>query len=427
MITGRRVLSLLLVIMLALLSIGLTVAQDSPSGELEIFSWWTGGGEEAGLNALIERFSELYPEVDVVNSAVAGGSGVNARAVLTTRMLGGDPPDTFQVHAGEELNALWVAADLMEPLNDIYEANGWLEEFPQGLLDLITDEEGNVYVVPVNIHRSNVMWYVPENLEAWGVTVPATWDEFINETCPTLLAADVTPLAVGENWTQAHLWESVALGVLGVEAYNGLWDGSTSWTSPEAVSVWETYGQVLDCVNEDMNALTWQDASQRVAEGAAAFNIMGDWAAGYYLVDLGLEPETGFAWAPSPGTEGAFMMLSDTFGLPKGAPNPEAVRAWLSFLGTAEAQDLFNPVKGSLPANTTSAIDDPELYNAYFQDAYVDWTNDEIVGSQAHGLVASPAFTNGFANIIAAFQSDRDAASAAANSATLALQTGIGS
>lgn len=427
MFTGKRVLSLLLVIMLALLSIGLVAAQDSPSGELEIFSWWTGGGEEAGLNALIERFSELYPEVNVVNSAVAGGSGVNARAVLTTRMLGGDPPDTFQVHAGEELNALWVAANLMEPLNDIYESNGWLEEFPQGLLDLITDEEGNVYVVPVNIHRSNVMWYVPENLEAWGVTVPATWEEFVNETCPTLLAADVTPLAVGENWTQAHLWESVALGVLGVEGYNGLWDGSTSWTSPEAVSVWETYGQVLDCANTDMNALTWQDASQRVAEGAAAFNIMGDWAAGYYLVDLALEPETGFAWAPSPGTDGAFMMLSDTFGLPKGAPNPEAVRAWLSFLGTAEAQDLFNPVKGSLPANTTSAIDDPELYNAYFQDAYTDWTSNDIVGSQAHGLVASPAFSNGFANIIASFQSDRDAASAAANSATLALQTGIGS
>jgi glucose/mannose transport system substrate-binding protein len=375
------------------------------------------------LLALIARFSELYPNVNVINAAVAGGSGVNARAVLTTRMLGGDPPSTFQVHAGEELNALWVAAGLMQPLNDIYEENGWLDQFPQGLLDLITDEEGNIYVVPVNIHRSNVLWYVPANLEAWGVAVPASWDEFVNSTCPALQAAGVTPLAVAENWTQIHLWESVALGVLGVDGYNGLWDGTTSWTSPEAVAVWDTFGQVLACANDDLNALTWQDASAMVAEGSAAFNIMGDWAAGYFLVDLALEPGEGFGWAASPGTDGVFMMLSDTFGMPVGAPNPTAVRAWLSFLGSAEAQDLFNPVKGSLPANTTADIANPDLYNAYFQDAYSDWTSNTIVGSLAHGLVAAPAFSNGFASIVASFQADGDSASAAANTATLAIQT----
>lgn len=418
-----RLFSLLLVLALTLTATGVMAQDAAPSGDLEIFSWWTGGGEEAGLNALIARFSELYPDVNVNNAAVAGGSGVNARAVLTTRMLGGDPPDTFQVHAGEELNALWVAAGLMQPLNEIYEANGWMEQFPQGLLDLITDEAGSIYVVPVNIHRSNVLWYVPANLEQWGVTVPATWDEFVTTTCPALQAAGVTPLTVGENWTQVHLWESVALGVLGVEAYNGLWDGSTNWTSPEVINTFTVLGQVMDCANDDMNALTWQDASQRVANGEAAFNIMGDWAAGYFLVDLALEPGTGFAWAASPGTDGVFMMLSDTFGLPVGAPNADAVRAWLSFLGTAEAQDLFNPVKGSLPANTTADIGNAELYNAYFQDAYQDWTTNQIVGSLAHGLVAAPAFSNGFNNIIATFQGDRDANNAAVTAATLALQT----
>ncbi len=416
----------LLVVLALVLSAAVVTAQDAPSGDLEIFSWWTGGGEAAGLDALIARFSELYPDVNIINSAVAGGSGVNARAVLTTRMLGGDPPDTFQVHAGEELNALWVAAGLMQPLNDIYEANGWLEQFPQGLLDLISDEEGNIYVVPVNIHRSNVLWYVPATLEAAGVTVPADWDEFLTTTCPALNAAGITPLALAQNWTQIHLWESVALAELGAEGYNGLWDGTTSWTSPEVVGVFETFGQILDCTNEDRNALTWQDASQRVANGEAAFNVMGDWAAGYFLVDLGLEPGTGFAWAASPGTEGTFMMLSDTFGLPLGAPNPGAVTAWLSFLGTAEAQDLFNPVKGSLPANTTANISDSTLYNAYFQSAYQDWTTNTIVGSLAHGAVAAPAFSNGFANLIGSFEADRDAASAAANAAVLALQTGIG-
>jgi glucose/mannose transport system substrate-binding protein len=423
MFTKRKFFSLIIVVALLVGVTSLTTAQDL-SGRLEIFSWWTGGGEAAGLEALIAKFTEMYPNVEIINSAVAGGSGVNAKAVLTTRMLGGDPPDTFQVHAGAELNSLWVKAGRMQPLNDLYDANGWMNQFPEGLLKMISDDQGNIYSVPVNIHRSNVMWFVASKLEEWGVTVPTSWDEFVNTTCPSLREKGIIPMAIGENWTQSHLWESVALGVLGVEGYNGLWTGATNWTSPESIAVWDTYGKVLACANEDMNAISWQDASKMVTDGKAAFNIMGDWAAGYFL-EIGLKPETDFNWAAAPGTDGVFMMLSDTFGLPKGAPDPENVRAWLSFLGSAEAQDIFNPIKGSLPANTTADINNPEKYNAYFQSAYKDWTTNTIVGSQRHGAVAPQAFDSGFLNIIAQFQSDHDSTTAAANAAALAIQTGM--
>ncbi len=414
------------ILALVLLSVTMVSAQDAkPSGDLELFSWWTGGGEEAGLKALIAKFTEMYPGVNVINSAVAGGSGVNARAVLTTRMLGGDPPDSFQVHAGQELNAVWVKSGSMEPLNDIYTKNGWMTEFPQGLLDLISDAQGNIYSVPVNIHRSNVMWYVPANLEQWGVTVPGSWDEFINTTCPKLQAAGITPISVGENWTQSHLWESVALATLGPDGYKGLWNGTTDFTSPSAIEVWDTFGAILKCSNDDRNGLTWQDASKMVSDGKAAFNVMGDWAAGYFITDLKLEPETGFAWTPSPGTDGTFIMLSDTFGLPKGAPHRDNAIAWLSFLGSKEAQDIFNPLKGSLPANTTADISNSKLYNAYFQSAYKDWTTNVIVGSQHHGAVAPPDFSNGFLNIIAQFSDDNNSQTAAETAKTLAQSTGM--
>jgi glucose/mannose transport system substrate-binding protein len=418
----RKLVVLIAVLLLALGVVGLVAAQDV-SGELEIFSWWAGGGEAAGLEALIARFNELYPDVTVVNSAVAGGSGVNARAVLATRMQADDPPGTFQVHAGSALNDIWVAADKMEALNFLYEENGWMDQYPEGLLDLISDAEGNIYAVPVNIHRSNVMWYVPGNLEEWGVTGPATWDEFLSDTCPTLQAADVVPLSVGTTWTQVHLWENVALGALGPDGYRGLWDGTTAWDSPEVVEIFNTYGQILDCTNADRDAIDWQPAAQMVAEGQAAFNIMGDWAAGLFLVDLALEPGTDFAWTASPGTEGTFIMLSDSFGLPQNAPNRDAVLAWLTLLGSAEGQDIFNPLKGSLPANTTANIEDPELYNAYFQDAYADWTSNEIVGSLAHEAVGAGEFLNGFSELIAQFSADKDADTAAAVAAELAADT----
>jgi glucose/mannose transport system substrate-binding protein len=419
----NRLLLLVLALVMALGVFGLVSAQDDISGDLEIFSWWTGGGEAAGLEALIARFVELYPNVNVVNSAVAGGSGVNARAVLASRLDAGEPPGSFQAHAGSAMNDVYVPEGILEPINDLYEANGWLEQFPQGLIDLISDAEGNIYSVPVNIHRSNVMWYVPANLESWGVTVPASWDEFLSETCPTLQAAGVVPLSVGQAWTQVHLWESVALAGLGAEGYRGLWTGATAWDSPEVTAVFETYGQILDCTNEDRDAIDWQPAAQMVVDGDAAFNIMGDWAAGLFLNDLGLEPGTDFAWAASPGTDGVFIMLSDTFGLPVGAPNREAVMAWLTFLGSAEAQDIFNPIKGSLPANTEADITNTELYNAYFQDAYEDWTTNEIVGSLAHEAVGAGEFLNGFSELITQFAASRDVETAVAFATELAADT----
>jgi glucose/mannose transport system substrate-binding protein len=415
-------LTLVLIAVLLAALVGTVIAQDAPSGDLEIFSWWAGGGEAAGLEALIAHFNEQYPDVNVVNSAVSGGSGVNARAVLATRMQAGDPPGTFQIHAGSALNDIWVAAEAMEPVTFIFEEQGWMETYPQGLLDLIS-RDGEVYAVPVNIHRSNVMWYVPTNLEEWGVTVPADWEEFLTVTCPALQEAGIVPLSVGTTWTQVHLWESVALAELGVEGYNGLWDGTTDWESEEVLGVFDTYGQILACTNDDRDAIDWQPASQMVIDGTAAFNIMGDWAAGLYLVDFELEPGVGFAWAASPGTDGAFIMLSDAFGLPNGAPNRDAVVAWLTLLGSAEGQDIFNPLKGSLPANTAANIGDADLYNAYFQDAYEDWTTNEIVGSLAHEAVGAGEFLNGFSELIGQFSTEPNAETAAAIAAELAAET----
>ena len=94
-------------------------------GELEIFSWWA-GDEGPALEALIALYEKTYPEVSVINATVTGGAGVHAKAVLKTRMLGGDPPDTFQVHAGQELIGTWVVANRMEDLTWLYEEEGWM-------------------------------------------------------------------------------------------------------------------------------------------------------------------------------------------------------------------------------------------------------------------------------------------------------------
>ena len=78
-------------------------ATEAPatSGKVEVFSWWVGPGEADGLAAMVKIFQAKYPNIEFVNAAVAGGAGTNAKAVLATRLQGGDPPDSWQAHAGE--------------------------------------------------------------------------------------------------------------------------------------------------------------------------------------------------------------------------------------------------------------------------------------------------------------------------------------
>jgi len=274
---------------------------STEKSQVEVFSWWTGGGEAAGLEAMIEVFKAEYPDIEFINAAVAGGAGTNARAVLATRLQAGDPPDSWQGHAGQELIGTYVAGGQIEPLNTLYEEEGWLEVMPETLIPLISDN-GNIYSVPVNIHRANVMWYNPAILEANGVDVPTTMDEWF-AAMDTLQAAGVTPLALGEQWTKLHLLETVLLSTLGPEAYNGLWDGTTDWGSPEVKTALENFAKVLTYTNTDSASLSWQDAAQLVVNGDAAFNVMGDWAEGYFR-ELGKAPTTDYGWAPVPGSVG---------------------------------------------------------------------------------------------------------------------------
>ncbi|HEX5807103.1 MAG TPA: ABC transporter substrate-binding protein [Anaerolineales bacterium] len=354
--------------------------------QVEVFSWWTGGGEAAGLEAMIEVFGAQYPDVEFVNAAVAGGAGTNARAVLATRLQSGDPPDSWQGHAGQELIGTYVAGSQIQPLNDLYEQEGWIDVMPETLIPLIS-EGGNIYSVPVNIHRANVLWYNPGVLEEAGVDVPTSWDELFS-ACDAIMAADKTCLALGEQWTKMHLLETVLLGSLGADAYNGLWDGSTDWGSAEVTTALESFATALTYTNDDSASLTWQDASQLVVNGDAAFNVMGDWAEGYFR-ELGKTPNTDYGWAATPGSDGVFQFLSDSFVLAVGAPDPEAATAWLKIAGSKEGQEAFNPVKGSICARTDC---DKSLFGEYLQSAMDDWSTDTVVGSLTHGVVANDSW-----------------------------------
>jgi glucose/mannose transport system substrate-binding protein len=137
---------------------------------------------------------------------------------------------------------------------------------------------------------------------------------------------------------------------------------------------------------------------------------------------LKLTPKKDFGWTPSPGNQGVFMFLADSFGLPKGVAHRENTLAWLKVLGSKEGGDTFNPLKGSISARLDT---DLLKYNAYSQSAAQDFGKNKIVGSLVHGVVANEGFMNDFTTVMEMFLNSRNPKQAAQASEAIAIQNGI--
>jgi glucose/mannose transport system substrate-binding protein len=371
-------------------------------GQLVVASWWTAGGEAEGLTGLFNIYGSKYPDVQIVNATTAGGAGFVFRPVLKARLIAGDPPDTFQLHAGLEVEAN-EPETYLEPMDDIFASEGLEKVFPKDLLTLLK-YKGHYWGVPVNIHRSNVLWYDKSIFKDAGLTPPTTFDEFF-AVCDALKAKGIVPFVMGTSggWEAPHAFEDVLAGTCGAEKYSGLWTGAVQWTDSCVAQALENFKKMLTYVNTDHPALSWDGGGLYLVGNRGAMMIMGDWTNGWFQA----QGYTDYGWAPPPGSKGIFVALSDSFALPKKAPNHDNAVAWVKVCGSKAGQEAFNPKKGSICARTDC---DPALFNEYLKSAAADWAKDAIVPSVVHGAAAIQSWVTDYRDAIVLFVTSGDVA-----------------
>ncbi len=372
-------------------------------GDVGVFTWWADGSEKLGLDALQKEFTTNYPNDKFVNLAVAGGAGSNAKAKLASDLANGNPPDSFQGHAGAELQD-YIRKGQIVPVNDVVDALGGSKVFPQNLLDLLT-VKGNIYSVPSNIHRANVVWANKAVLDKAGVTTSAaTIDDWLADMAKVKSSGVATPLSIGGTWTQVQLFENVLIADCGTDKYNGLFTNKTPWTDACVTTAADHFGKLLAFANTPSDGDDWPGATDMVIDGKAAYNVMGDWA----LAEFNAKNKTydkDYVAYPTPGTKGNFDFLADSFTLPKGAKNPAGAKDWLNTIGSASGQKAFNLAKGSIPARTDVPASD---FPAYQQGAMASFKADKIVPSIAHGAAVSLAWNSDISTAVSKYMGTKD-------------------
>jgi glucose/mannose transport system substrate-binding protein len=374
--------------------------------KLEVFSWWTSGGEAAALDALFSNYKKRYPGVGIINATVAGGSGSGARPVLQTRLAVNNPPDTWQSHPGWELMGQYVEPGYCEPITDLYQSGGWEKAFPKALVNMVS-QDGKAYAVLTGVHHGNVLWYNKKLLEKNGIKVgdSLSFDEFF-AMCDKLRAAGIPALGVGDSgiWASAQLFENTLLGVIGPQGWTDLFSGKMKWDDPKVKQAMQHFAKMQDYLNPDHSALTWDQAVKELMEGKVAFNSMGDWADGEFI-KANLKEKEDFGWVNHPGTGGSFIIVADGFTLAKGAPHKEAAIAWLKSIGSKEAQEAFNPLKGSIPARTDV---NKSRFDGYHQWSMDEFAKDNLIASCVHGGAAPAAFQQALNDAVKSFVVDRN-------------------
>lgn len=388
-------------------------------GQLQVGNWWTSGGEFAGINGIYEMYKKAYPGVEVIHGGIAGGGGVNFKAANLTKLQGGDPFDVFMLHAGKEVTQ-YDPEKYLTPVEDLVNSTEG-SVMPQDLKDLLT-YKGHIYTVPLNIHRGNVLWVNKKILADNGLTSPATFDEFF-KVADALKAKGIIALAMGgaNGFEGPQAFEVTLAGTVGPDDMLKLWNGGLSWKDPRVAQALETYKKMLTYTNADRDSLSWDQAVKLVIEGKAAMNIMGDWADGEFKAAGKTAAE--YEGIPAPNNKGMFLLVSDGFGLPLKAPNPENARNWLTLITSKEAQEVFNINKGSICSRTDC---DYSKFDDYLKSSAADFKTSRIVPDAVPGgAAADPAWTTAFTDTIKKFSADGDVASAQAALVQAAADAGF--
>ncbi|MDJ0995501.1 MAG: ABC transporter substrate-binding protein [Dinoroseobacter sp.] len=386
-------------------------AGAAQAADVEVLHWWTSGGEAAALNVLKQDLEGQG--IGWQDMPVAGGGGTEAMTVLRARVTAGDPPTAVQALGFDILD--WGNQGALANLNELAAKEGWDDVVPEAL-QAFAKVDGKWISAPVNVHSTNWVWANKSVLDANGIAVPTTWDEF-TAAVETLKAAGVTPIAHGgQAWQDATVFDAVVMSTGGADFYKAAFvdldeDALGSDTMKEA---FDRMAYIRANVDENFSGRDWNLATAMVINGEAGFQMMGDWAKGEFL-NAGKVPGEDFLCFRFPGTGDTVTFNADQFMMfDQGGTVSSEQAALASAILSPSFQIAFNKVKGSVPARTD--VDGSDL-DACGQQGMKDLaaaaSSGKLFGSMAHGHAAPAAVKNAVYDVVTAhFNGEYDSATA---------------
>lgn len=369
-------------------------------GGVEVLHWWTSGGEAAALNVLKQDLESQG--IGWTDMPVAGGGGEQAMTVLRARVTAGNAPTAVQGLGFDIID--WADQGSLANLNDVAAAEGWDDVIPAALQQF-AKVNGQWVSAPVNVHSTNWVWANKAVLDANGIAMPETWEDFVT-AMDTLSAAGITPIAHGgQAWQEATVFDSIAMSVLGPDGYKAAFiDLDADVLGGEGMKeAFDRMAVIRANVDDNFSGRDWNLATAMVINGDAGFQMMGDWAKGEFL-NAGKVPGEDFLCFRFPGTSEQVTFNADQFMMfDQGGPVSAEQAALATAILSPSFQSAFNVVKGSVPARTDVS---DEAFDACGKKGMADLAaaaaSGNLFGSMAHGHANPASIKNAIYDVVTA-------------------------
>lgn len=327
------------------------IEDTAAAGSASVYHWWTAGGEKDAIESIISGFSQTYANIQAKSNAIPGGAG--GAMVMKVKVLqqAGKSPEAFQAHPGEEIEP-YLESGMLLDLSNLWKYADLSNRVLPGLQDLCTASDGKQYIVPVGIHKTNVIFYNIHVFEQYGIAVPQseniTWDEFWS-LCDQLAAAmpdGYYPIDLGDRkgWPACQVFEDIMMGT-DPQIYEDFINGKA--TEEQVQSILETYKKLLTYIAPDHSSRDWYETSGQVVAGQYAMQIMGAWMQPL-MTSMGQVYGKDYGILTFPGTDGMFGMCVDGFVVSNDSADVNAGIRWAYNVTTPSVQAAFSALKESI-------------------------------------------------------------------------------
>ena len=276
-----------------------TVA-SSQNEPVRIAFWHIWGGGDANADAVFKVLSDFQADHSDIIIDIQTFENDAYKTSLRTNVFGDTVADVYSVWGGG-FSKPFVDSGKVLNLND-YLNDGTLDKLNPGALDFFT-YDGGVYGLPFGKAASgffcNVRLFDENNIK-----IPETWDELL-EAADVFNAAGITPIITSskDTWVVGMLFEGLALKAVGAERTVDalLKQNGGTFSDPQFLNAANKFMELIDknVFNNDMAAVTRDEALASMLGGKGAMYYMGAWEASQFESDASID-RGRYDWAPFP-------------------------------------------------------------------------------------------------------------------------------
>jgi multiple sugar transport system substrate-binding protein len=355
----------------AIAAMAVSCAQRGPSKTVITFA--AGNDPSGATAALIEEYNAAHPDVEVRFQAMPANTDQQHDSYVTYLSAGETGIDLYS------LDVIWTSE---------FARAGWIKPLPEGFVDPTeflggplgsATYEGRLYAVPW-FTDAGVLYYRMDLLDAAGVAVPQTWDEF---------RAACRAAAPGK--TDGFVWQGARYEGLVCNFLEFLWGAGGSIepdrlaADPAAVrreveTAIRLMKGFIDEGASPASVLTYKEEDSRrvFTEGQSVF--LRNWPYAWSMAEGAeskVKGKVGIAPLPhAPGCVSYSTIGGWNVALSSHSRNPEKALDFLRFI-TSEHALALRAIKGAYLPTRTATYRDPEVLaaNPHFASFFEVFTN----------------------------------------------------